>query len=273
MSTKAVPVEDIGRNLEQAGLGIGSTLLIHSGVTELIGEDSRDGVSPIAYAREVVDMLMHLVGTEGTLVMSTDSIRDPREFAYNERVFNPDRMPSRRGAISEVFRQHPDVLRSRHPWCNASVWGAHAEWLIEDHLRSTPFAMDKNSPWFKLTELDARIVYIGVQPRTADLCIVLPEHLLGFDYPVGAFLDKPVLLNYSTSAGDVAQMPVFLNVHDWTKTDVQTFLDHLDSTYAIHNGYGAGASRITVCRAKAQLDALMAELAKGHCYPHARYWL
>lgn len=259
--------------MERAGVGNGSTLLIHSGVAGLIAEDSREGVSPLQYARKFVDMLMELVGTEGTLVMSTDSIGNPREFAYNERVFNPDLMPSRRGTITEVFRQRPDVLRSRHPWCNASAWGAHAEWLIEDHLQSTPFAMDRNSPWFKLTELDTTIAYIGVQPRTANLCIVLPEHLLGLDYPVGAFFDKPVLLKYTTSAGDVAQIPVFLNVHDWTKADVQRFLDHLDRTYALHSRYGTGASRITVCKAKEQLDALMAELARGHFYPHSRYWL
>lgn len=267
------PVEQLKKNLELAGVGAGSTLLVHSGLGDILLENTQYGQSHILYARQIVAMLMQLVGVTGTLVMSTDSIANPREFSYNFRVFNPDKMPSRRGTITEVFRRHPGVLRSRHPWCNASAWGAHAEWLITDHLLSTPFAMDQHSPWFRLTELDSKIVFIGIRPRTADLCIVLPEHILGFDYPVGAFLDKTVVLNYLSDTGEVARMPVYLNVHDWSKSEVQSFLDYLDAHYGLFRFYGKGATRVAICGAKSHLDALFSELAKGHYYPHARYWL
>ncbi|MDG1144159.1 MAG: AAC(3) family N-acetyltransferase [Burkholderiales bacterium] len=273
MLRKTVAVEDIKTNLQQAGLGVGSTLLIHAGIVELIGKDSRGKLSPVSYAREILHMLMELVGRKGTLVMSTDSIGSPQEFSYAGRVFDPDKMPSRRGTLTEVFRTHPEVIRSRHPWCNASAWGAQAEWLISEHLLATPFAMDSHSPWFKLTILDATIAYIGVKPRTANLCIVMPEHILGYSYPLGVFLDKPVCLNFINEQGDVDQIPVHLNVHDWSKSDVQALLDHLDNVHSLHRRFGKGAACVYTCRAKKQFDVLMREVSEGRYYAHARYWL
>ena len=218
-------------------------------------------------------MLMDLLGPEGTLVMSTDSIADPREFAFRQAVFDPERMRSRRGMVTEVFRLHPGAIRSRHPWCNATAYGRHAEWLISDHLASTPFAMDRNSPWFKLTEMDAHIAYFGVTPGNANLCSVIPENVLGYDYPVGAHFDKPSVLRYRTTDGGVAELPVLIHVHDWHKSEMVAFFLYLDRTYGLHRSFGSGAERIVVCKAKHQYDVLMEELNIGHPFIHVRYWL
>lgn len=272
MNPRMASVEAFRRNLVSAGVGRGTSLLLHSGLGD-IGLAQGPDFDPVKYASEIVEMLTDLVGEDGTVVMSTDSIADPREFAYRRRVFEPERMRSRRGMISEVFRLFPGSLRSRHPWCNATAWGRHAEWLIEDHLSSTPFAMDRNSPWFRLTQIDAFIVYFGVNPGNANLCSVIPENVLGYEYPVGAHFDKPLILSYRSKDGNVVDIPVLTHVHDWYKSEMVAFFLYLDRLYDLHHSFGTGNERIVVCKAKHQLDVLMTELDKRHPFIHVRYWL
>jgi aminoglycoside N3'-acetyltransferase len=271
MISEAEVIAALETNLRAAGIGAGSCIQVHCGIADLLAEVP--AARSADFARRVVMLLLNLVGGDGTVLMSTDAIRDPREFAYRGRVFDADRMPSRRGTVTEIFRQTPGVLRSRHPWCNASAWGRHAAWLLADHLKSRPFAMDRNSPWYKLTELDADIVYIGEKPHAADLCVILPQHVMGNDYPVGCFLDKPVRLRTRLENGDVDEVPVQLDVHDWSKAEVIAFIRRVDREYGLHRSFGNGATAIVQCKAAVQLQALMAELERGHAYPHMRYWV
>jgi aminoglycoside N3'-acetyltransferase len=265
-----VRLRDLARNIEDAGIGKGSAVLVHSGISELIGDPAHK-VNPAEYARSLIAMLQDVVGAEGTIVMSTDSIRDARAFSYAQRVFDPARAPSWRGTISEMFRQRPDVVRSVHPWCNATAWGHHAQWLVRDHLACQPFAMSKQSPWFRLTEVDAKILYIGCAPHNANLCIVLPQHIMGDDYPAPAFLDKPIALRIKTDAGE-QDVRVRLDVHDWSKDDVIAYLRFIDRRHGVHRSFGHGNAAVVVCDARHHFDAMMAEAASGHAYPHARYW-
>lgn len=269
----AASVDKLRSNLVSAGVNSGSALLLHSGMGDLLFAGRAGVADQVQYAHAVVAMLVDLVGPEGTIVMCTDSIANPREFAYARRVFESDRMRSRRGIISEVFRLSKGVIRSRHPWCNASAWGKHANWLIADHLESAPFAMDRNSPWFKLVEIDAHIVYFGVNPENAAITSVLPENVLGYDYPVGAHCDKPLMLQYRAADGSVKEMPVLVHVHDWRKAEMTGFFLHLDRTYGLHSRHGSGAEQIISCKAKKQFDVLLQELEKGHAFIHVRYWL
>jgi aminoglycoside N3'-acetyltransferase len=266
-------VNSLKANLGSAGVGLGSVLLLHSGMGNLRFRGSANFVDQIQYSQAVVSMLKDLVGPEGTILMSTDSVANPGEFAYARRVFESDRMRSRRGIISEVFRLSEGVVRSRHPWCNASAWGKYANWLIKDHLESKPFAMDRNSPWFKLLEIDAHIVYFGVNPENASITSVLPEYVMGYDYPVGANYDKPLVLKYRTVDGLVENMPTLVHVHDWRKAEMTKFFLYLDSAYGLHSRHGIGAEHIITCRAKKQFDVLSRELEIGHAFIHVRYWL
>jgi hypothetical protein len=266
-------VDKVRENLISANIGEGSALLIHSGIGEICTQNGHEKFGQIEYAIAIIDMLIDLVGTNGTIMMSTDSISDPFDFAYKKQVFDPKRMRSRRGIISEVFRLHSGSIRSHHPWCNATAWGKHAEWLMEDHLKSTPFAMDQNSPWYKLNEIDAHIVYLGVTPGNACQSSVVPESVLGYDYPVGVHFDKPLVMRCLTPSADIAEVPVLLHVHDWQKHEMTAFFLHLDQNYGLHKRHGTKAEQLIICKAKFQYDVIMTELEKGHPFIHARYWL
>ncbi|WP_337996579.1 AAC(3) family N-acetyltransferase [Oleispirillum naphthae] len=263
-------VDELRAHLTASGIGTGSAVLIHSGISDLLLAHPQ--VRPSDFSKAAVAMLKELVGPQGTLMMSTDSIRNPREFSYRGLVFDAETMPCRRGAISEAFRLSDGVLRSRHPWCNATVWGRHAAWLLAEHMESRPFAMDRHSPWFRLLELDADIVYVCIRPHVANLCSVMPQHVMGNDYPVGCFMDKPVPLQTRMEDGSIVTFPVQLDVHDWFKDDVIRFTGLIGKRYKLYNRHGGKLCYIYQGRAKAQFDALMAELANGHAQPDLRYW-
>lgn len=261
-------IDKLHVNFVAAGVRDGSIVLLHSGLAEI----SELGINQITYANEVVKMLMELVGPNGTIMMPTDSIPNLYEFSYKRKVFEPDRMRSRRGIISEIFRLRPGVIRSRHPWCNASAWGKYADWLMRDHLLSVPFAMDRNSPWFKLTEIGAHIVYFGTTPANASQSSTVPENILGDDYPVGAFFDKSLTVMYKSTNGGIAEIPVRLHVHDWRKHELVAFFLHLDRTYGLYRFIGRGPEKLISCSAKMQFDVIMDSLAKGQPFIHVRYW-
>jgi aminoglycoside 3-N-acetyltransferase len=75
--------------------------------------------------------------------------------------FDPEQSQTREmGAIPELFRTWPGVLRSEHPIGSFAVSGPHAEYLTRDHRLLDTFG--EHSPIGKLYELDGYILLLGV---------------------------------------------------------------------------------------------------------------
>ena len=73
--------------------------------------------------------------------------------------------------------------------------------------------------------------------------------------------------------GEIDEVPVQLDVHDWNKSKVIAFTRYMDKTYGYHRDFGTGTTCIVHCKAAEQYRSLMAELERGHSHPHMRYWL
>src|SRR5262249_12971451 len=153
--------------------------------------------------------------------------------AQNKTVFDWRSTPSNRGLISELFRRGKNVLRSVHPWYNITGVGRLAEELIKDHDRSTPYTMDRHSPWFKLTEMNGKVLFLGATLDTNSL-IHLPEYVYPREYPRKIYFDDPVRLYYRSREHTVSSMDIMIHVPDWRSGEVTRFCNYLDNNYHIY---------------------------------------
>ncbi|MBU1050372.1 AAC(3) family N-acetyltransferase [Candidatus Bipolaricaulota bacterium] len=165
-----VPVTVKSLKTELCALGVqrGMVLLVHSAQSALGWVCG----GPVA----VIAALQEILGPEGTLVMPayTGGLTDPKNWQnppvpedWKDTIraempaFDPLRTPSREmGCIAETFRTWPDVIRSSHPHCSFSAWGAHAIDITRDH--ALEYGMGEGSPLARIYDLDGWVLLLGV---------------------------------------------------------------------------------------------------------------
>lgn len=167
-SDRPVTTESLLSGLRQIGVEPGMTLLVHSSLSSLGWVCGQ--------ARAVVDALIAAVGDEGTLVMPTHSaeLSDP-VYWQNPPVptnwwptirdatpaFDPQRTATRAmGAIPELFRTYPNVLRSSHPQVSFAAIGPKANVITDNH--EYDFALGEGSPLARLYEQHGHVLLLGV---------------------------------------------------------------------------------------------------------------
>ena len=160
--------ESLRSDLRQFGVEPGMTLLVHSSLSSLGWV--------CGGARAVVDALIAAVDDVGTLVMPAHSaeLSDP-VYWQNPPVptnwwptirdstpaFDPQRTSTRAmGAIPELFRTYPNVLRSRHPQVSFTAFGPNADTITSNH--EYDFALGEGSPLARIYELDGSVLLLGV---------------------------------------------------------------------------------------------------------------
>ncbi|WP_115862767.1 aminoglycoside N(3)-acetyltransferase [Halorussus litoreus] len=180
-SDEPMTPELIAEDLRGLGVESGDTLLVHSSLSSL----GWVAGGPPA----VVDALMDVLTTEGTLVLPTHSPQytDPARWENPpvpddwEETIRTERPPYRAevtptrgvGAIPECFRNYPDVLRSRHPSYSFGAWGANAEEVVA--AQTYDHGMGEGSPLARLYDRDATILMLGTDHDT-DTSLHLAEH-------------------------------------------------------------------------------------------------
>ncbi|MFE8697763.1 aminoglycoside N(3)-acetyltransferase [Cytobacillus sp. FJAT-53684] len=123
----------------------------------------------------VVQALMDTVGSEGTIVMPTQTadISDPSEWQMppvpkdwwpiirdHMPAYDPQITPTRgMGKIVEVFRTFPGVKRSSHPMYSFAAWGKEADYILSEQPLEEGFG--SKSPLAKIYELDGHILLLG----------------------------------------------------------------------------------------------------------------
>lgn len=160
--------ESLKRELRELGVKEGMTLLVHSSLKSLGWV--------CGGAQVVIEAMQDVLTVEGTLILPTHStdLTDPGGWcnppvpdSWVEPVreslpaFDPCRTVTRcMGAIPELFRSYPDVLRSYHPHHSFAAWGRHAEFVTNDHrLKSS---MGEHSPLARLYDLEGYVLLLGV---------------------------------------------------------------------------------------------------------------
>lgn len=159
-----VDAEKLETTLRELGVEKGATLCVHSALSSLGYIDGGP--------RTVISALMRAVGESGTIIMPTFSMAGTMKawFESGER-FDVRSTPSKMGAITELFRTSPGVIRSIHPTHSVAVWGRRAEAIVAGHQQSpTPFGLQ--SPYARLAEMeDSFMLLLGTR------LLALPHHL------------------------------------------------------------------------------------------------
>lgn len=269
-------INDIRSTLEEMGVGRGDIIHVHSSTSFLMRGSpvppKEKYSSMLEYAAKVVQTLIEIVGKDGTILMNTDSVKRAYAFYLTGAVFDSARMPSRRGLISEVFRRTPGAMRSVHPWYNVTAWGKHAEDLLRDHEKSSPYAMDINSPWYKLNERGGKVVLLG-KTFDGNSPIHCVEFVYPDEFPRPIYINRPIALKYVDKDGQVKDMPIMLHAPIWidgAPTNFSLFLNQKYNIYKIkefHNDV-----KIVSYDAKAQFDAIYREMKNDVTWYDARFY-
>lgn len=174
----------IARELTELGLEPGSLVILHSSLSAL-------GYVP-GGPHAVLQGLLAALGPEGTLVVPTHSSEnsDPSKWcnppvpeAWWDTIraempaFDPARTPTRgMGAIPELFRTWPGVLRSDHPTCSFAAQGPLAEAITGG--QGLDFPLGEPGPLGRLYEHEAQVLLLGVG-HDSNTSLHLAEHRAG----------------------------------------------------------------------------------------------
>lgn len=146
--------------MEALGISQGNLVLVHSSMKSLSYVEG----GPEA----VIQGFLDAIGPKGTLVMPTLSQKD---FEHAYRDWHMDR-PSDVGLLTEVFRKYPGELRSDQATHSVAAVGALAREITEGHTAFGPrfgvfgdYAFSYSSPWQKMYDKHAKVVFIGVNMR------------------------------------------------------------------------------------------------------------
>jgi aminoglycoside 3-N-acetyltransferase len=105
------------------------------------------------------------------------------DYIRQQIVFDVKNTPSKLGAITEYFRSMPNVRRSVHPTEPVAALGKFASYFTDGHLGAlTPY--NRDSPFYRLTEKNGKILYIGVTLSNAGTSLHLLEDAVDFHFPV-----------------------------------------------------------------------------------------
>jgi len=113
--------------------------------------------------RGLLDMLIRILGPEGTLVLPTfPSSLSMVDVVASRALFDVRETAASIGLLPEVFRTMPGVVRSIHPTHPVSAVGAMAEEIVAGHERClTP--QGQGSPFDTLYQRGAHVLRIGTR--------------------------------------------------------------------------------------------------------------
>ncbi len=129
------------KQFNQLGIHPGMHVLVHSSLRR---------VGPVeGGADTIIDSLQEIIGDTGTLMMSTVT----GNVNAGQPVFDVQKTPCTVGALGNIFRLRPGVVRSLHPVHSIAAWGAKADFFTSDHLQA-PTPWSPTSPYGKLMRED-----------------------------------------------------------------------------------------------------------------------
>lgn len=170
---------DLEKQFSAIGIQLGDDVLVHAAFSK-IGAVEGGAEAFIAALRSVVGPSGHI------LMPSSPNASFQLDFIQNLSCFDVQNEPSKLGYLTEAFRQSSSVMRSAHPTEPVCVQGPDANWYVAGHEdEAAPYG--QKSPFFKLTERQGKVLYVGVTLANAGTSLhLLEEAVDNFIFPVYA---------------------------------------------------------------------------------------
>jgi aminoglycoside 3-N-acetyltransferase len=165
----------------QLGLMPGDVVYVHSSVDRLnLG---------FPFYR-ILSLMREVIGEKGTLLFPTyPNLRiSSYEYLLRGEVFDVRRTPSYTGLLNEFARRQRGAVRSLHPTKSVCAMGPLAHELTATHQLS-PYPYDVGSPYFKLIDVGAKIVGLGVSTRNLSF-VYCADDALKDSFPVRVYHDR-----------------------------------------------------------------------------------
>ena len=157
----------------------GDNIFVHSSVGMLNLD-----FSPV----RVLEILLEIIGDNGTLVMPTYPKLSAYRFLQSGEVFNVRRTPTYTGLLNEYARRHKNAVRSLHPTKSVVAIGPLAETLTNEHHLS-PYPYDYVSPYYKIINHNFKVIGIGVKTHFLS-AVHAVDDTLRESYPVAPYHEK-----------------------------------------------------------------------------------
>lgn len=256
---------DVTAALQALGIQAGDVVLVHSSLRSF--GKLENGPETVIKGFET------LLGKEGTLVMPTLCQVD---FRNSYKTWYMDK-PSDVGYLTEYFRKQVYVYRSNHATHSVAARGKHAYELTCEHGAYGPhmcpfgeLAFADSSPWLKMYQMGAKIVFIGVSTRFNTM-----KHTVEARY-VENILDKikdPA--KREEKRKEVATFGHFTGVEIWPMYPGQQMHDLLDGKGLIRHAK-CGEAELLMVDMRQFCDASYAELEavpEKWCNPATLQWI
>tara|TARA_X000000950_G_C13884480_1_gene648307 strand:- start:1612 stop:2535 length:924 start_codon:yes stop_codon:yes gene_type:complete len=175
---KQISRNDLINFYNQIGIEKGDTLFVHSSLRNL-GYVSNG-------AEEIISSLVKFIDCKesGTLMMpSFPNQVFGYDYLKENKFFDVKNTPSKMGIITEIFRQKYDCFRSYHPTHPVIAYGKKAKFITSNHnIDITPFT--KNSPFYKITQEQGKILLMGVKYNALTSLHLLEDAVEDFIFKV-----------------------------------------------------------------------------------------
>jgi amino acid adenylation domain-containing protein len=175
--------KQLEEQLRRMGIGAGDTVMMHSAFRMVSGFTGTPD--------QVMTSVLKVIGDAGNLVMVSMPYRgSTAEYLRAGIPFDVQHTMSQMGVITEMFRQHPGVLRSLNPAHPILAWGPAARWLVSDH-EHTMYSCGKGSPFEKLVPLQPKALFYDVTLNTMTFSHYLEDRFQD-TLPVRLYEETPV---------------------------------------------------------------------------------
>lgn len=270
-----ISTQKLRESLQQQGVKAGDHLVIHSSLTKLSTRSSPDpqetSGNQFQYAAGLIEMLIQLVGPAGSIWMPTDA-GIGYDNAMRGIVFDYQRAPSGNGLVTEIFRRRKDVVRDTFPFQNLTGWGPLAQQLISYHeSHPTPYPMDTTSPWHRLQQHDAKVLFLGAgYESNSSLHIV--EYAHHAEYPTPIYFNKPFRMRFRDRKGIIQDQEVYIHPFFRKPGAASRFCHYLQQKYSLYKEWNVDGANLTLVSLSAQTNAIYQEMQDGVTLYDPRFW-